>query len=299
VKKFGKPSAGGKRVPLPKFEYLKPKTMREVADLLAEHGEDARIFAGGTDLLVLMRDRIIKPKYLIDIKSIEELRELSYDEEKGLWIGAAVTLNEILEHDVVKERFGVLWSAANSLADPTLRNRATLVGNICNASPASDTAPALLVLEAEVKALSKDGERSIPIQEFFVGVKRTSLKPGEFVKAVRIPNPPEGAKGDYFKWGRTRGEDLAVVGVAALVANSGKKLMRIALSSVAPTPLRILEVEKVPEGGGPLDEQIRKAVSIVREKISPITDVRGGKEYRVHMAGVLTDRLLRKLLEVS
>jgi carbon-monoxide dehydrogenase medium subunit len=286
-------------MPLPKFEYLKPKMTQEVANLLAEQGEDAKIFAGGTDLLVLMRDRIVRPRYLIDIKDIGELRELSYDAERELSIGAAITLNEIMELDVIKKRFGALWSAANSLADPTIRNRATLVGNICNASPASDMAPALLVLDAEVEAVSKDRERTIPIREFFTGVKRTSLKPGEFVKAVRIPNPPEGARGDYLKWGRARGEDLAVVGVAALVGNSSGKLMRIALSSVAPTPVRVSEAEKIPEEGGSTDEQIDRAVKAVLKKISPISDVRGGKEYRIHMAEVLTRRVLEQLLEAS
>lgn len=286
-------------MPLPRFDYFRPKTVQEVIDLLAEHEEDARIFAGGTDLLVLMRDRIARPKYLIDIKNIEELKELSYDAESGLSIGAAVTLNEIIESDVVRERFRVLWSAANSLADPTIRNRATLTGNICNASPASDTAPALLVLDAEVEAVSKEGERAIPIGEFFTGVKRTSLKPGEFVKTIRVPNPPEGAKGEYLKWGRSRGEDLAIVGVAALVANSKRGIMRIALSSVAPTPVRIFEAEKIPREGGSRDEQIDRAVRAVLERISPISDVRGSREYRLHMAEVLTRRVLRQLLEAS
>jgi len=286
-------------VPLPKFNYIKPQTTEELSAALAEHGVDAKLFAGGTDLLVLMRDRLVRPKYVIDVKEIEELRELSWDERRGLTIGAAVTLNELMASEIVGERFGALWKAAGTIADPTIRNRATLVGNICNASPAADTAPALLVLEAEVEVVSAKGKRVTPIREFFRGVKRTSLERGEFVKAVRIPNPPDGARGDYLKWGRTRGEDLAVVGVAALVANSGEKIMRIALSSVAPTPLRVFEVEKIPKEGGSVAEQISKAVSIVREKISPITDVRGGKEYRIHMAGVLTKRILEGLLGAS
>jgi len=286
-------------VPLPKFDYIKPRTTEELSVALAEHGADAKLLAGGTDLLVLMRDRLVRPKYVIDIKGIEDLHKLSWDERRGLTIGAAVTLNELIASKVIRERFSVLWKAVDTLADPTIRNRATLVGNICNASPAADTAPALLVLDAEVEVVSAKGRRVIPIREFFKGVKRTSLERGEFVKVVRIPNPPDGARGDYLKWGRTRGEDLAVVGVAALVANSGKKIMRIALSSVAPTPLRIFEVEKIPKGGGSVAEQISKAVSIVREKISPITDVRGGKEYRIHMAGVLTKRTLEGLLEAN
>jgi len=287
------------KLPLPKFEYLKPEDTQEVTELLAEYGDEAKIFAGGTDLLLLMRDGVLKPRYLIDVKGIEELRRLSYDQQDGLHIGATTTLNQMIESDVVKGRFEVLWNASRSVADPLLRNRATLVGNICNASPAADTAPALLVLDAEVEVLSKDGERTVPIEEFFTGVKKTSMKPGEFVKAVRVPNPPKGARGGYLKWGRTRGEDLAIVGVGALIANSSAKLIRVALSSVAPTPIRIREVEKIHEEGGSLSKQIQKVAFIVQEKIAPITDVRSGKEYRRHMAGLVTRRLLTRLFEGS
>lgn len=284
---------------MPKFDYLRPRTTEKLIGLLAKHGEDAKLFAGGTDLLVLMRDKIVRPKYVIDLKGIDELHELSHDEERGLRIGATVTLNELLKSEVVKERFAALWSAADVLADPTLRNRSTLVGNICNASPAADMAPALLVLDAEVEVAGKEGERTIPIRDFFTGVKRTSLKPGEFVRAVRIPNPPAGAKGGYLKWGRTRGEDLAVVGVAALVADSGKELARIALSSVAPTPLLVPEVEKVFQGEGLLEKKIDEAAAAVLKKICPISDVRCCEEYRICMAEVLTRRILKQLLGAS
>jgi CO/xanthine dehydrogenase FAD-binding subunit len=283
-------------LPLPKFDYLIPSTIQELTALLAEHGKEAKLLAGGTDLLVLMRDKLARPKYVIDIKGIDELHELSWDEEKGLIIGAAVTLNELIASPIVKQRFAVLWKGASVLADPIIRGRATLVGNICNASPAADTAPALLVLNAEVIAVSEKGQRAIQIREFFKGVKRTALQEGEFVKAVRVPTPPNGAKGDYLKWGRTRGEDLAVVGVAALVAGTEERSVRVALSSVAPTPLLVPEVEEVFRRRGSLDEQIEWAVSVVREKISPISDVRASKEYRLHMAGVLTRRILKQLL---
>ncbi|MCS7131213.1 MAG: xanthine dehydrogenase family protein subunit M [Hadesarchaea archaeon] len=283
-------------MPLPKFDYFKPKTVEELTALLAEYKKEARLLAGGTDLLVLLRDRLVRPKYIIDIKGIEELHEFSWDEEKGLIIGAAVTLNELIASPVVKKRFTVLWKGASVLADPIIRSRATLVGNICNASPAADTAPALLVLNAEVLVASEKGERVIQIREFFKGVKRTALQEGEFVKAVRIPTPPDGTRGDYLKWGRTRGEDLAIVGVAALVVSSGERSVRLALSSVAPTPLLIPEVEEIFRRWAPLEEQIERAVSVVREKISPISDIRASKEYRLHMAGVLTRRILKQLL---
>jgi len=281
-----------------KFDYLKPKTEKELAVLLAKHADEAKLMAGGTDLLVLMRDKIFRPQYVIDIKGVEELRRLEYDEHHGLRIGAAVTLNEIIASKVVREKFTALWEAAGTLADVTIRDRATLAGNICNASPASDTAPALLVLDAEVEVKSERGERKIPIREFFKGVKKTALEREEFVKAIRVPNPPKGAKGGYLKWGRTKGEDLAVVGVAALVADSGKTL-RIALSSVAPTPILVPEAQKAFEGRGSIDEKIEKAAAAVVGKICPISDVRCCKEYRLHMAGVLTGRILKQLMGAS
>lgn len=285
-------------MPLPKFGYIRPSTVKELVSALAKHKADAKIIAGGTDLVVLLRDKIVRPNYVIDVKGINELCKLSWNEKRGLTIGAAVTLNELLSSDIVKQKFGVLWRAASTLADPTIRNRATLVGNICNASPAADTAPALLVLDAKVEVVGRRGKRTVAIKDFFKGVKKTALQPGEFVRAVRVPNPPVGARGDYLKWGRTAGEDLSVVGVAALVADS-EKLVRVALSSVAPTPLLVPDVESAFRDGGSLDEKIERAVSIVQSKISPISDVRCCKEYRLYMAGVLTKRVLKQLLEVA
>jgi len=279
---------------IPKFDYHAPATVEEAVELLNKL-EDARVFAGGTDLFVLMRDRLLCPKNLIDLKKIEELHQISFDEKNGLRIGAAVPFAEILKNDVVKNRFGVLWDAARVLADPILRNRATLAGNICNASPAADSAPALLVLNAEVEIAGKS-PRKVPIGEFFMGVKRTSVQPGEFVRAVRIPAPPKGSKGRYYKWGRTKGEDLAVVGVAIQV--NDEKDVRVALSSVFKTPIKIDAVEKIFRKDIPVEQKIKEAVKAVRENISPISDVRASKEYRVHMAGVLTERGLKELLEV-
>lgn len=285
-------------MPLPEFDYISPKTLNEALDALAKYGADAKVMAGGTDLIVLMRERIVKPKCVIDVKGVKEMQGISWDAGDGLKIGAAVPANEILDSKVVKEKFGVLWNSVKKLADPTIRNRATLGGNICNASPAADTAPALLVLEAEVEVVGKNGTRKIPIKDFFKGVKRTALAQGEIVKSIRIPNPPAGSRGDYMKWGRTKGEDLCVVGVAALVYDSGKKL-RIALSSVAPTPLLVPDAEQAFESGRGAEEKIENAVSAVKPKICPISDVRCMASYRAHMMEVLTRRLLKQLLGVS
>jgi carbon-monoxide dehydrogenase medium subunit len=281
-----------------KFDYLKPNTERELATLLAKHAEEAKLMAGGTDLLVLMRDKVFRPRYVIDVKGVPELRKLEYNEYDGLRIGAAVTLNEILKFEVVREKFTALWEAAGALADPTIRNRATLAGNICNASPASDTAPALLVLDAEVEIKSEWSERRIPIPEFFKGVKKTALEKGEFVSAILVPNPPEGARSGYMKWGRTKGEDLAVVGVAALI-NTRSPTLRIALSSVAPTPFLVPEAQQAFEDGVSFNDRVEKATAAVLSKICPISDIRCCKEYRLSMAEVLTRRIIKKILEAS
>ncbi|MFN4133157.1 MAG: FAD binding domain-containing protein, partial [Candidatus Hadarchaeales archaeon] len=258
----------------------------------------AKVFAGGTDLFVLMRDRILRPKHVVDLKGVKELCELSYSEGEGLRIGATVTLAQLLGSEVVMGKFHVLWDAARVLADPIIRQRATLVGNICNASPAADTAPALLVLNAQVEVVGGGRKRLVPIKEFFVGVKRTAVAPNELVTAVVVPEPPKGSVGRYLKWGRTKGEDLAVVGVALLVADGGRDV-RAALSSVYKTPILVEEVGEIFRGDGQAEEKIKRAVEAVRAKISPISDVRASREYRLHMAGVLVERGLKELLGVK
>ncbi len=282
---------------LPKFEYYKPSTLDEALELLAKFKSGARILAGGTDLIVDLRSRIKKPKAVIDIKGIKELHKLEYIEGKGLIVGATVTLNELLEHPIVKSKFHVLYDSVRQLADMQLRNRATLIGNICNASPAADSAPALLVLDAKVKAVSKRGERVIEIKDFFKWVKKTALEPDEMVTEVFIPEPPEGSRGKYYKATRNV-EDLAIVGVAGLVAypnEPSKRIVRLAYASVAPTPIRVYEVEELFKRDEPLPKLIDEAVNIVLRKVSPITDVRGSDWYRRHLVDVLTRKLLVEL----
>jgi carbon-monoxide dehydrogenase medium subunit len=286
---------------LPRFDYIAPKTIEETFELLDKHGQDARLLAGGTDLIVSLRARERIPKAVIDIKAMKELHDLSFDEKRGLSIGAAVTLNRLLHYDATSKHFPVLCEAVSTIGDYEIRNRATLTGNICNASPAADSAPALLVLEAAVNVASRKGRRSIPVREFFAGVKKTVLARGEMVTSINVPTPPKGSRGGYLKARRTMGEDLAVVGVGGLVTPSSKssKTVRLAYASVAPTPVRALEAEKIFERDKPLDELLDQAMPIVSKTISPITDVRGGKEYRTNLVEVLTRRLLRRLWEAN
>ena len=285
-------------ITLPDFEYFKPKTLNQAVELLDRYGEEARVLAGGTDLIVSMRDRVLTPRYLIDIKDIEELRRCSYHKGEGLTIGSTATLNEVAEQKAVKERYHALHDALKDMCDELLRNRATLVGNICNASPAADCAPPLMVLDATVEAASVEGRRTIEINNFFAGVKKTSLKPNELVTVVHVPELPEEARSRYVRGKRTS-EDLALVGVAALVANvlePAKRIIRLAFSSVGPTPIRALEVDEVFKKDQPLSELTEEALSAVMKKVTPISDVRAGKEYRLHLVDTLTRLVLKELL---
>jgi len=282
---------------LPKFDYFAPETLQETLELLDRHGQESKLMAGGTDLIVSLRAREQRPKNVIDIKGVKELHELSYDEKRGLSVGAAVTLNRLIHHDAVSKNFPILIEAVSTIGDFEIRNRATLAGNICNASPAADSAPALLVLEANVNVASRERKRTVPIGDFFTGVKKTVLANSEMVTSINVPTPPKGSVGGYLKARRTVGEDLAVVGLGGLVTSTGKgsKSVRLAYASVAPTPVRAFEAEKIFESPKPLDELLDQAMPIVSKTVSPISDVRGGKEYRVNLVEVMTKRLLRRL----
>ncbi|HDJ66281.1 MAG TPA: xanthine dehydrogenase family protein subunit M [Nitrososphaeria archaeon] len=289
------------RTTLPTFEYLRPNSLEEALELKAKYGGDAMILAGGTDLLVDIRMGAKKPKYVIDIKGIKEVSELKYVEGKGLEIGSAVTLSEIERSKIVREKFHVLWDAVRRLADFSLRTRATLAGNIANASPASDSAPALLVLGAEVELSSTRGTRKLPIKKFFKWVKQTYMEPDEILTRIFVPEPPKDSKGMYLKFTRITVEDLSVVGIAGLTANlrePEKRIVRLAYASVAPTPILVEEVEEIFKRDRPIKELIREAVEAVKKKTSPITDVRGTAEYRRHLIEFGTAYLLNKLLGV-
>lgn len=276
------------------FDYVKPKTLAEALEYLDQHGHESKILAGGTDLLVLMRRNLAMPAHLLDIKAIEETRRLDYALGEGLFIGASVTVNQVAQSEVVKRRYPALAEAAGSLASYQLRNRATLVGNICNASPGADLPPPLLVFEAGVHIVSLLGSRVVPIAEFFTGVKKTVLHPGEVALGVSLPEPPPGDRSLYLKQARIKGHDLGIVGVAARL--TGEKRFRLAMSAVAPTPIRLFQLEEM-LNTRPLSPGLaERAGEEVRRLIHPISDVRSSAEYRTHVAGVLVKRAVARLI---
>jgi len=274
---------------LKKFEYLKPDSIKETISILSQFGEKAQILNGGTDLIVEMRDKVVQPEYVVDIKAIPGIDKITYSEQDGLHIGATVTLNEVSDSKIVQEHYPILAEACKTVGSYQVRNRATLVGNICNASPAADTAPPLLVLEAKVNIVGSDGEKTILLNQFFVGVKKNILKRGEIVTSVTVPHVEDEWTGVYLKQGRRKDVDLATVGVAVVCIRDE---IRIALGAVAPTPVRAFKTEALLRGKT-IDESIlEKAGKSALTEVSPISDVRSSQEYREEIIKVLVRRAI-------
>ena len=284
---------------LPTFDYVRATSLDEVVLLLQTHGNSARLFMGGTDVLVRMRDGLIQPQMLLDLKYLPGMRDVVYDERVGLRIGAAATLNQIAGHPQVQAHYSLLAQAANSVASYPLRNRATLGGNLCNASPAADTAPATLVLEGRMVFHGPNGERELPASQFFLGPGRTALQPGEFTVAVRFPAPPAGAVGRYLKLGRNKAGDLSIAGVAVWGYPDGNTpsgyRFHIALASVAPLPLRATEAEQVLAANPPGEAVFVTAAEKAKQAASPIDDLRASAAYRREMVRNLTLQGLRQV----
>ena len=230
---------------LPELEYVKPATLIEASKFLAEHVGTARPFSGGTDSLVRLRDGVLKLDFLVDVKGLEGTNELSFDPQKGLTIGAAVTMNRVAAHPDVIKNYPNLVEAVRSVASYQLRNRATIIGNICNASPAGDTIGTCMAMDGVLKVHGLDGVRNIPLTSFFISPGRTVLKPGDVVISINLPVPPAGFVGTYKKLGRNIIGDLSIVGVTVLgykfKENPSGYRFRIVLASVAPVPFRIIE----------------------------------------------------------
>jgi CO/xanthine dehydrogenase FAD-binding subunit len=266
------------------FKYQAPGSRAELLGLLADHGEAAKVLAGGTDLLVNIRSGLARPKLVVNIKKIGGFAGISWSETDGLTIRPAVTINDLLRDARVRQLFPLLAACAHDLASYQIRNRATVVGNVVNASPCSDMAPALLCLGARALIASRRGERTVPFREFFRGVKQTVLAPDEILEAILVPAASASARGSYRKLKRINGHDVGIVGVA-LSKKDGA--LRLGVSSCAPTPVL---VDGLGEG-----DPAEAVVAAVRAAISPISDLRCSKEYREYMVEVFVRRLLQEV----
>jgi CO/xanthine dehydrogenase FAD-binding subunit len=279
--------------------YLTPSSIKEAIGLLSEYGEKAKIISGGTDLLMQMKHRELLPDTLISLSGVSELNYIRSDESTGLKVGVSTSLAEISNSSLVKGKFGLFAQAAGMLGNPTIRNQATLGGNLCNAAPSADTAPPLMVMGAKVKMVGKEGEKTVSIEDFFKGPGQTMLGKTHLLTEIQIPIPPSHSGGAYLKEKRRAGADLAVVGVAAWVVLKGKVLsdVKIALGAVAPTPIRAGKAEEILKGKAINDALLEKAGQAALEEASPIDDIRSSADYRKKLVAVLTRRAVTEAIQ--
>jgi carbon-monoxide dehydrogenase medium subunit len=275
------------------YDYHRPSTLDEAFGLAAGI-PGSRFVAGGTDLLVQMSNGRAGPPALISLRGLSELGGIEVSSR--LRIGAAVPLSDVQVHPVVAEKLPALVESIAGLGSRQIRNVATVGGNLCNASPAADTAPPLLVYGASVELQDANGSREVALDEFLRGPGQTALRPGEILSAILIDPPNEGARSVFHRKGRVK-MDLPIASVAALVERDGAtcKRVRLAAGAVAPVPLRLERSETVVEGSSLDAETVALAVETARLEISPITDLRSTGDYRRHLTGVLVGRALEEL----
>jgi carbon-monoxide dehydrogenase medium subunit len=282
----------------PAFEYLRPNTIPEAIALLERHGEDAKILSGGQSLIPMMKFRIARPGYLIDINRISGL---SYIKEEGgfLKIGGLTREAELESSPVIRAKYPILLDTAQVIADPQVRNLATVAGNLAHGDPANDHPATMLALGAQVVATGAQGERIIPIEEFFLSLFTTALQPGEILTEIRIPVPPARSGGAYFKLERKVG-DFATAAVAAQVtadANGAAQNVGIALTNVGPTPIKAKKAEDFLRGKKLDQANMRQAAQLAADDAQPSSDLRGPAEYKKGLVKELAKRALSRAAE--
>ncbi len=277
------------------FEFFEPTTIEEASSLLTQHNGKAELLAGGTDLIIEMKARTAMPEYVIGLEKIPGLACIDYDEERGLRIGALTKMRTLEKDPIICERYTALAEGAGEVGGIQIRHLATIGGNISHGSPAADTAAPLLALGAQVKIASADGERTVPIETFYLGPGQTVLKTGEIVTAFECP--PRGADegSQYIKQKIREVMDLAFVGVASSAKSDNGTVsdVKIGLAAVAPTPLRATEAEAIINGNALTAELLEQAATAASAQSSPISDLRCSAEYRREMVSVLTRRTLQ------
>lgn len=281
------------------FEYRAPKTLEEALTLLSKYGEECKIIAGGQSLLVLMRQGLVAPKYLISIKGVSELDYINYDAKKGLRIGALTSHRAIENSPVIQNGFTALAEMERRLASIQTRNWGTIGGNLCHADPAGDPAPVLVVLKATLKMQSLDGERTVASEDFSLDYFETALEPGELLTEIQVPVVPPHTGTAYTKFNVIE-SDLATVGVAVSItlssSDSACQDVRIALGASASTPMRAKQAEEVLRGKKITDALFTEAGQIASTEADPISDIYASEEYRRELVKVLVKRVGKEAL---
>ncbi|MBF0549151.1 MAG: FAD binding domain-containing protein [Deltaproteobacteria bacterium] len=278
------------------FDHYAPATLEEVFSLLQSKGPGARVMAGGTDLLLKIRHGALKPKYIIGLKNIRGLKTISFDASAGLTIGATALLAEVARHPDIVKHYPTIAQAARGTANPQIRNMGTVIGNLCNASPAADNAPTLLAMDAQIRIRGPEGERVLPLDQFFKGPGVTALVPLEIVTAVHVPAPPPNTGTAYLSLSARGKMDCTAVGVATMVTMTGKTCagVRLFVGACGPVPLRAPKAEDILRGQELTEEVVEKAGTQASAESRPISDMRASGDYRTEMVAVLTRRVLRE-----
>jgi carbon-monoxide dehydrogenase medium subunit len=282
------------------FDYAAPRTVAEAVALLAAKGDRARVLAGGTDIIAQLREGRRNLDFLVDVKAIPELNELSYEPKQGLRLGAAVPCCRIYEHQDVGRAYPGLIDAVSLVGGIQIQSRASVGGNLCNASPAADTIPPLIAYEAVCLIAGPRGTREVAVESFCTSPGRSTLANGELLVSLRLP-PPKARSGAHYERFIPRNEmDIAVVGAAASVVLDESRTRctsaRIALAAVAPTPLLVPDAGDVLVNGPLTDQLIEQAAGLAQAAARPISDMRGDANYRRHLVGVLTKRVIGRAL---
>ena len=281
------------------IDYAAPNSVREAVDLLNDAGDKARIMAGGTDLLVQLRAGAHDLDLVVDGKGIPELNELTYDPVNGLTIGAAVPCYKIYGNASVRQAYPALIDTASLIGGTQIQGRASLGGNLCNAAPSGDSIPAMIALKGVANIAGPDGTRDVPVEDFCTFVRETVLQRGEMLISLHCPPPVPGSGAHYLRFIPRNEMDIAVAGagVSVVLDNGNIKEARVALASVAPTPLFVVAAGEAIAGKPANEDTVRIASAIARDAAKPITDMRGTIEYRTHLCEVLTRRALNKAIE--
>jgi CO/xanthine dehydrogenase FAD-binding subunit len=284
-----------------KFELLEPNSVKEACQFLSKYKSEAKVLAGGTALVKLMKKRLVHPSYLVDVKGIKDLDYIRSDKD-GLKIGALTTLSDVETSSLVRERYGVVAEMVHTIGSLQIRNVGTLAGNLCFGDPASDPAPLLIALGASLKIATLGGGKIFPLEGFFKDFYETALGQDEIVEEIQIPPLPKNSGAVYLRQTvRVGGFDPAVVGVAIALVLRNRSMVcedaRIVLGSISSTPVRLKEIENLIEGKVLEESLIIKAALASSEGVNPIQDVRASSEYRKEMIKVFVERGIRKALE--
>lgn len=283
------------------FDYAAPTSIDDAVGLLNEHGDRAKLLAGGTDIIVQLRERLRDADFVVDVKKIAELMEIEYSPEHGLRLGAGVPCYKIYDDEAIAAAYPALADSTRIIGGWQIQTRASVGGNLCNSSPAADSIPSLIAHQATAHIAGPNGRRALPVDQFCTAPGRNALETGEMLVALTLP-PPSGKCGSAYQRFIPRNEmDIAVVGAASWVQldDSGESIAqaRIALAAVAPTPQFAEEASTWLSGKPATDHTFSEAGELAKKVASPISDMRGTAEYRTHLVGVLTKRTLARAVE--